>query len=184
MWQSPIATIGFLLGAVLSGALLGWHLQARKARQQQDSLNESFQEELGAAHRETDTCRKRARSAEERGLALEPLQQQLLERDHALAKLNVELNALRNAPQTVAPQIIERIVDAGDDLKLIPGVGPKLEAVLHSRGVTRFSQIANWQQGDVDQFEAGQSRFKGRIARDGWVASAQREHRKKYGRDA
>jgi NADH-quinone oxidoreductase subunit E len=63
---------------------------------------------------------------------------------------------------------------AGDDLKLIWGVGPKLEALLHSLGVFHFDQIAAW-NGDnlrwVDQHLEG---FRGRAERDKWIKQAQK----------
>lgn len=59
-----------------------------------------------------------------------------------------------------------------DDLKLISGVGPKLESVLNSLGIWTFAQIAAWSPAEVawvDDF----LQFKGRIDRDGWIAQAE-----------
>ncbi len=70
-----------------------------------------------------------------------------------------------------------------DDLKLIYGVGPKLEKFLHKRGIFLFRQVARWDRQDIDKFEADLPEFVGRIRREGWVASARQEHRKKYGKD-
>jgi NADH-quinone oxidoreductase subunit E len=70
-----------------------------------------------------------------------------------------------------------------DDLERIHGVGPKLAKFLNERGVTQFRQVARWQDADMDRFEAELPQFKGRIRREGWVASAAAEHRMKYGRD-
>ncbi len=39
--------------------------------------------------------------------------------------------------------------DGGDDLKRIKGVGPKLEALLHSLGIYHFDQIAAWGPAEV-----------------------------------
>lgn len=60
-----------------------------------------------------------------------------------------------------------------DDLTRLKGVGPKLAARLEELGVTRFSQIAAWDDGDIDRIDAQLGRFQGRIQRDGWVEQAQ-----------
>ena len=58
-----------------------------------------------------------------------------------------------------------------DDLKLISGVGPKLEQVLNGLGVWTFAQIAGWQPEEaawVDDY----LQFRGRIERDDWISKA------------
>jgi NADH-quinone oxidoreductase subunit E len=58
-----------------------------------------------------------------------------------------------------------------DDLKLISGVGPKLEQVLNGLGVWTFSQIAGWQPEEaawVDDY----LQFGGRVERDSWISQA------------
>jgi NADH-quinone oxidoreductase subunit E len=61
--------------------------------------------------------------------------------------------------------------EGADDLKRISGVGPKLEAMLHALGIWRFDQIALWTPENVAWVDARLS-FKGRIARDDWIAQA------------
>lgn len=61
----------------------------------------------------------------------------------------------------------------GDDLRRIKGVGPKLATLLASLGVTRFSQIAAWDEGDIDRMDAQLGAFAGRIRRDNWVEQCQ-----------
>ncbi|GLQ34780.1 hypothetical protein GCM10007939_10630 [Amylibacter marinus] len=61
--------------------------------------------------------------------------------------------------------------DQVDDLKLISGVGPKLEATCHDIGVYQFAQIANWKKADIATVDDKLS-FKGRIVRDEWVKQA------------
>lgn len=62
---------------------------------------------------------------------------------------------------------------AADDLTRIKGLGPKLAALLHDKGVTSFAQIAAWSDTDVAKIDDQLGRFKGRITRDQWVAQAQ-----------
>jgi predicted flap endonuclease-1-like 5' DNA nuclease len=63
-------------------------------------------------------------------------------------------------------------VGAPDDLRLIKGLGPKLNAVLTDLGVTRFDQIATWNDDEVAKVDAHLGTFKGRIARDNWIEQA------------
>ena len=60
-----------------------------------------------------------------------------------------------------------------DDLKMIKGVGPKLEALLHSLGFFHFDQIAKWSAEEVAWVDENLEGFKGRVSRDGWVAQAE-----------
>lgn len=70
---------------------------------------------------------------------------------------------------------------APDDLKLIVGVGPVLERMLHQLGVTTFRQVAYWSEDDIDKIDAKLHEFPGRIRRDGWVTQARALHQSKYG---
>ena len=58
-----------------------------------------------------------------------------------------------------------------DDLKLISGVGPKIEAILNGLGIYRFSQIAAWRKAEREWVDH-HLRFGGRIERDDWVKQA------------
>lgn len=58
-----------------------------------------------------------------------------------------------------------------DDLKLISGVGPKLEGLLHENGVFHFWQIAEWTGEEIGYMDDKLS-FKGRIERDNWIEQA------------
>ena len=71
-----------------------------------------------------------------------------------------------------------------DDLKLIVGIGPMLERMLHQLGVTTFRQIAHWTEHDIDAFDAKLAEFPGRIRRDAWVVQARALHQSKYGERA
>jgi predicted flap endonuclease-1-like 5' DNA nuclease len=68
-----------------------------------------------------------------------------------------------------------------DNLEEIYGVGPKLATLLHGLGITRFKQIAQWTDGEIDRVDAHLAEFQGRIRRENWVQSARECHFKKYG---
>ncbi|MEL6734678.1 MAG: dipeptide ABC transporter ATP-binding protein, partial [Pseudomonadota bacterium] len=58
-----------------------------------------------------------------------------------------------------------------DDLKMISGVGPKIEGILHGLGVYKFEQVAKWKKAERDWVD-DHLRFKGRIEREDWVKQA------------
>jgi predicted flap endonuclease-1-like 5' DNA nuclease len=72
---------------------------------------------------------------------------------------------------------------APDDLKLIVGVGPVLERMLHLLGVSTYRQIARWSERDIDDIDAKLPEFPGRIRRDAWVAQARALHQSKFGEE-
>jgi predicted flap endonuclease-1-like 5' DNA nuclease len=53
-----------------------------------------------------------------------------------------------------------------DDLIKLKGVGPKLAGILNDRGITRFDQIANLSQGQIEVLDASLGAFRGRFDRD------------------
>jgi predicted flap endonuclease-1-like 5' DNA nuclease len=60
---------------------------------------------------------------------------------------------------------------APDDLRMIAGVGPRVETTLNSLGIYHFDQISTWTPANiawVDQY----LRFRGRIVRERWVEQA------------
>jgi NADH-quinone oxidoreductase subunit E len=69
------------------------------------------------------------------------------------------------------PERLTKPKGKADDLKLISGVGPKLEGTLNKLGFWHFSQIAKWTKKDIAIVDDELS-FKGRIERDDWVKQA------------
>ena len=77
------------------------------------------------------------------------------------------------SPAQKRPEALQAPRDGGgDDLKLIKGVGPKLEALLHKLGFFHFDQIAKWTEEEIAWVDENLEGFKGRVSRDGWVAQA------------
>ncbi|MCO6186103.1 NADH-quinone oxidoreductase subunit NuoE [Rhizobium sp. L1K21] len=71
----------------------------------------------------------------------------------------------KNRPAAVAKP------EQPDDLKLISGVGPKLEATLNELGIYTYEQIAKWTKKEIDWVD-GYLKFRGRIERDEWLKQA------------
>jgi len=57
-------------------------------------------------------------------------------------------------------------------LKLIKGVGPKLEKMLNGMGFWHFDQVAAWSAGEIAWVDDNLEGFKGRVTRDDWVPQA------------
>ena len=82
------------------------------------------------------------------------------------------------APKEAAPPApagkpaIPPAVGEPDNLRLIMGVGPKLNTLLISLGVTRFDQIANWKEAEITEVDKYLDTFSGRITRDAWIDQA------------
>ncbi|MEQ9178394.1 MAG: ATP-binding cassette domain-containing protein, partial [Nitratireductor sp.] len=58
-----------------------------------------------------------------------------------------------------------------DDLKLISGVGPKIEGILNGLGIYSYGQIASWKKAERAWVD-GHLKFHGRIEREDWVKQA------------
>lgn len=58
-----------------------------------------------------------------------------------------------------------------DNLKLIKGIGPKLEEILNTLGIYHFDQVASWDKESVAWIDQELS-FKGRIDRENWISQA------------
>ena len=94
----------------------------------------------------------------------------------ALFVLQIGCEIENNAP----PPLLDG-PNAPDDLKLIVGIGPVLERMLHQMGIATYRQIARWSERDIDEFDARLAEFPGRIRRDAWVTQARELHLSKFG---
>lgn len=109
----------------------------------------------------------------------EPVRTPWLDKTKAKAKPRkpVPKVAAKPAPapteaEAVKPATLKGPREAGaDDLKLLKGVGPKLEKTLNELGFYHFDQIAKWTEAEVAWVDDN-LKFKGRIERDGWIEQA------------
>lgn len=75
------------------------------------------------------------------------------------------------APKAAAPKTA-KAAKGPDNLRLIKGLGPKLNTMLNDLGVTRFDQIAGLDAAAVAALDAKLGTFAGRITRDNFVDQA------------
>lgn len=90
--------------------------------------------------------------------------------EETVAEMAAEAQTLAVEAEEKAESVVEALAD---DLTKLVGIGPKLAVALAERGVTKFVQIAGWDDGDLSRFDADLS-LKGRAVRDAWVAQAKR----------
>ncbi|MEO0939631.1 MAG: NADH-quinone oxidoreductase subunit NuoE [Pseudomonadota bacterium] len=81
-------------------------------------------------------------------------------------------DAAAGAPGTKPQTLTAARAGGADDLKMIKGVGPKLEALLHKLGFFHFDQVAAWTEDEVRWVDQNLEGFKGRVVRDNWVTQA------------
>ena len=97
-------------------------------------------------------------------------------RNQALIDAPAAAEAPSAAPEpkvdAAEPAKVAAVSGDADDLTRIKGVGPKLKTLLISLGVTKFDQIANWTDAEIDAIDAKLGRFEGRIRRDNWMEQA------------
>jgi predicted flap endonuclease-1-like 5' DNA nuclease len=96
-----------------------------------------------------------------RELAVKELEFAVLSRETRIRELEKELEIAR-----------AQAGDAGDDLKLIRGIGPAFERELRRLGVCKFSQIAAWTPEDVESISKKIKAKPERVRRDNWIGRA------------
>ncbi len=90
----------------------------------------------------------------------------------ASPQLDSSAAAKPKGPEGEKPDLFDDPRDGrADDLKLISGIGPKLEQKLNSIGIWHYEQVAGWTQPNIDWVNAAIS-FRGRIEREKWVPQA------------
>lgn len=167
--MAATAAIGFGLAGHMAGAMLG--LMQGAAGQAKAVLDEAADLAATAKATKAKTEPVRAKpvlrvvpkepAAKVETPAAEPKAK--VARDKTATPKTVEAKPVRKAPGKKTAK--------ADDLKMISGIGPKLEQVLNGMGFTRYADIAALADADVARIEA-ELGAGGRIARDGWVEQA------------
>lgn len=90
-----------------------------------------------------------------------------------LASGHADTRAPAKGTSAGKPQAAADATDAdADDLTRIRGVGPMLSTWLAGYGVTRFAQIAAWDDADIARFAGMMGRMGHRIRGEDWVGQA------------
>lgn len=80
-------------------------------------------------------------------------------------------SAKTGVKKSVKPKLFTKRPAKVDDLKLISGVGPKLEKGLNEAGIYQFTQIAVWNKSDIELIDS-RLPIKARVESDAWVKQA------------
>ncbi|MCW5910534.1 MAG: hypothetical protein KIT62_05640 [Cyclobacteriaceae bacterium] len=169
--------------------------QAEKAGQTLSRARETFREDFLAVSRENErlktveeTCKGEQDSLQQQIAVLQntlhELQgsfthatQEALRTEQEKQKLEVELTELRQVKRQPKSNA-SRTGEAGpairevDDLKLIKGIGPGIEAKLNKAGIFSFRQISELTNESIEHVANVIEFFPGRITRDRWVEQA------------
>ncbi len=182
---------GFLMGeiwlllllAALLGLLAGWFIWGRRTP-----------EDAGEADRlraALDACNAKGRDQTARITALEgDLSAAKAAASESAAKAERAMAAKAASPAPASKPDSDKTASAAskaadkpksltkarggkpDDLKLIKGVGPKLEALCNKLGFYHFDQIASWTEKEIAWVDDNLEGFKGRVTREDWVQQA------------
>lgn len=175
-WGFLLAEIWILLAlAGLAGLVAGWIIWGRR---------DTGIDVGSIAELELEQCRRESKRKADRIAELEAQMataEVLPSTDQAVSEQNPADAPMRAGPtdfpvsDAVKPAMLDTPRDGlPDDLKLIKGVGPKLEKLCNSLGVWHFEQIAAWTEAEIAWVDANLEGFKGRVSRDGWVEQATR----------
>jgi len=184
-WGFLLTEIFVLLAvAALLGLLVGWLIWGRRSEVTIDTA------EADRLRGELSACTARSKDMSGRIAGLE--------RDLADAKSRLAAPVMAApvvaAPVIAAPAMAAPVMAAplmaapeqaakpkgltaarggkADDLKLVKGIGPKLEILCNSLGFYHFDQIANWTAAEIAWVDENLEGFKGRVTRDDWVIQA------------
>ncbi len=187
---------GFLLGeiwlllllAALIGLLAGWLIWGR--RESHVTHAAASGDEAAQLKAALGSCEAARGDAARRIAALEADLAEAEARAAAAAARAVAAEA-RSAPpaEVAAPAIAAPLAAAppeklrpttltaardgkADNLKLIKGIGPKMEALCHRLGFFHFDQIAGWTPAELAWVDDNLEDFKGRASRDNWIGQA------------
>lgn len=107
--------------------------------------------------------------------AVPPLTDDKAKRPGAAANMREAAVPQPPITDTDKPELLAAARTGGpDDLKLIWGVGEKLEQLLHRLGVFHFDQIAGWTETNLRWVDQNLEGFRGRAVRDQWIEQAKK----------
>ncbi len=182
---------GFLIGemmlllliAALLGLLVGWIIWGRRARAEGSSESatqvDALHAQLSAKEAELAQIQDQLATCSAARAQLEAASASIVASaasEGAETAVDVDYDGdgmIEGTDEGAKPATLSAARDGqADDLKMIKGIGPKLEQLCNSLGFYHFDQIAAWSAQEVAWVDANLEGFKGRVSRDQWVAQA------------
>jgi predicted flap endonuclease-1-like 5' DNA nuclease len=154
---ATIEIISMLLGAALIGYLTAW-LYTRSVYEKKIELIELDKHELNNRIVNLD------------GIIVE-LHKNINDKELEIEKLTLT-NISQRKHLLDYKSFGTATVAEKDDLQLISGIGPFIEARLHAVDIYTFRQISNFNKADIEKVTEAIEYFPGRIERDEWIYQA------------
>jgi predicted flap endonuclease-1-like 5' DNA nuclease len=155
--EATIEIVSMLLGAALIGYITAW-LYTRSVFEKKIEIVESDKHELNNRIVNLD------------GIIVD-LHKTIGDKDKEIEKLNLANISQRKHLIDYSNFGTATEVEK-DDLKMISGIGPFIEARLHAVDIYTFRQISKFTPKDIETINVAIVYFSGRIERDGWVEQA------------
>jgi predicted flap endonuclease-1-like 5' DNA nuclease/type II secretory pathway pseudopilin PulG len=153
--------------------------------QQRNAEAEELEEELAAAHERIESLEQMIGSEQTRvdpvdadalgdsmDASNEPIgedQEEEVQDEESQEEGHEEMVIAINDPDDVD---VAESQPGGDDLQMIKGVGPAIEKTLNEMGISRFDQIAQMSEYDIDRVAHRLKGFRSRIYREDWIGQA------------
>lgn len=129
--------------------------------------------DLDAAHLRVSELEAQAQAEETGGAErIGQLRVELAERDRRIMALDAATAGSEPDAEAEPERIGISVADHIDDLKVIRGIGPRMEELLTTVGVTSWEQLAGLDEAGVAEVDNALREFPGRIERDQWVDQA------------
>lgn len=174
-----------LLVAASIGGIIGYILGRIKKCDEKEEIEEDInkiyeEKEINQDNNFTvgNTHKYKMLTSEKEEVEAEPIDE---ESEKVLQKIVLEDSGLMPISETyetnkkkMKKPDLKSMPDKGkpDDLKEISGIGVKLEKLLNDLGVYYFSQIAEWNEENLNWIDEHLGVFKGRAKRDKWIEQA------------
>lgn len=193
---------GFLLGeiwlllllAAILGLVAGWLIWGRSSQTEINAAGGGDTAETERLRQSLAECQRTGKDQAARIAALETqlkaadaradrlaADAQVPQAASVAAPIAAAVAAIPPKPEAAPAPVAEAVKPQGlsaardgqpDDLKLIKGIGPKLEKLCHSLGYYHYDQIAAWTASEIAWVDENLEGFKGRVTRDEWVPQA------------
>ncbi len=89
------------------------------------------------------------------------------------AKETAKVLSFETAAKAKSSKPVQPASAKPEDLKVISGIGPKLETLLNKLGIVTLAQIASWSADDAAKIDQD-LQLNGRVIRDDWRGQAKR----------
>ncbi len=137
-------------------------------RNEETQLTDMYKQKLASLSSRLEDEQKRAKDLADKNSTLQQKANYTTQEIQQVISTNVKAKSIGKKPR-----LLDKPEGKIDDLKLIKGIGPKLENVLHDLGIFHFRQIANWNEDEVDWVN-DHLVFSGRIEREKWIEQAKK----------